>query len=250
MIIALQQDNTLENVWEEFNGEEILNANDMFIYGTENNLSCGELSNITESIKKFLACADYEYSGEDYIICKNDNNIDYLYFYFNKYFRKYNFNAQGKNLNNLLDYFLAYDSSSHRDVKMLNLTKIISLITNKNYTFKKLNDFNGFVGYLYYPVEYEKNENEMWAVEYVASLYLNEGTIYELSEISNKLKNKDVNEIVNYLNKNVNNESCYIPIYQNIKTYLSKYFNEKEENIKVINIKSQKTIIVNEYEME
>ena len=32
MIIALQQDNTLENVWEKFNGEEILNANDMFIY--------------------------------------------------------------------------------------------------------------------------------------------------------------------------------------------------------------------------
>ena len=250
MIIALQQDNTLENVWEKFNGEEILNANDMFIYGTENSLSCGELSNITESIKKFLACADYEDNGEDYIICKNDNNIDYLYFYFNKYFRKYNFNAQGENLNNLLDYFLAYDSSSHRNVKMLNFTKIISLITNKNYTFKTLNDFDGFAGYLYYPVEYEKNENAMWEVEYVASLYLNEGTIYELSEISNKLKNKDVNEIVNYLNENVNNESCYIPIYQNIKTYLSKYLNEKEENIRVINIKSQKTIIVNEYEME
>ena len=247
MIIALQQDNTLENVWEKFNGEEILNANDMFIYGY---LSCGELSNITESIKKFLARADYEDNGEDYIICKNDNNIDYLYFYFNKYFRKYNFNAQGENLNNLLDYFLTYDSSSRRDVKMLNLTKIISLITNKNYTFKKLNDFNGFVGYLCYPVEYEKNENEIWAVEYVTSLYLNEGTFYKLCDISKSFMNNNVNKIVDYFNKHVNSKGCYIPIGQNTKTYLSKYLNEKEENIRVINIKSQKTIIVNEYEME
>ena len=250
MIIALQQDNTLENVWEKFNGEEILNANDMFIYGVGDYLSCGELSNITESIQKFLACADYEDNGEDYTICKNDNNIDYLYFYFNKYFRKYNFNAQGENLNNLLDYFLAYDSSPRRDVKMLNLTKIISLITNKNYTFKNLNDFNDFVGYLCYPVEYEKNENEMWVVEYVASLYLNEGTFYKLCDISKSFMNNNVNKIVDYFNKHVNSKGCYIPIGQNTKTYLSKYLNEKEENIRVINIKSQKTIIVNEYEME